>query len=163
MSPVWPIKKKKKGVVMSSVSAINPAVANLLQTLSKVNSPALSSSTVVSALENASPGDLVPLDAAANQLNAVDELLGSTAGSSSSSGINTNGILASLELPLTDSVDSVLKSLSSATNNQGSSSASSTALPGNQLTAANLENAEAAGLLNAGEGSSLSSPLDLIG
>jgi hypothetical protein len=70
---------------MSSASSINPGVENLLQTLSNVNSPALSSSKVVSALEKAPARDIVQLSAAATQLENMDAMFGISDSSSSSS------------------------------------------------------------------------------
>ena len=70
---------------MGSVSSTNPGVADLLQTLSKVGSPLASSSKDVSALEKASPADLVQLSTAAMQLENVDTLFGGTTGANAGS------------------------------------------------------------------------------
>ena len=78
---------------MGSVSSLNPGVENLLQTLSNVNSPVLSSPAAVSALENASPADIVQLSSEANQLQSVDAMFGIPEGSSSP----VNSILSTLE------------------------------------------------------------------
>ena len=66
---------------MSSVSAVNPGIADLLRTFSSGSSPvspALSSTAVQSALEIASPSDLVQLSAQALQLHQVGGLFGSS-------------------------------------------------------------------------------------
>ncbi len=65
-------------------AAINPGVSDLLQTLSNLNSPVLSSPAVVSALEKASPSDIVQLSAEATQLEGVDAMFGITDGSDDS-------------------------------------------------------------------------------
>jgi len=71
---------------MSSVSAVNPAVADLLQVFSKSGSAslstALSSTAVQSALDTASPGDLVQLSTQALQLQQVAGLFGTDPGTS---------------------------------------------------------------------------------
>ena len=61
---------------MGSVSSVNPGVADLLQTLSNENSPVLSNKAAVSALESASPSDIVQLSVAASQLEGIDVMFG---------------------------------------------------------------------------------------
>jgi hypothetical protein len=61
---------------MSTTSAINPGLASLLQTLSNVGSPLLSSPQAVAALQKASPADIVQLSAEATQLESLNALLG---------------------------------------------------------------------------------------
>jgi len=61
---------------MGSVSSVNPGIADLLQTLTNVNSPVMSSKAAVSALEKAPAADIVQLSAAANQLESVDAMFG---------------------------------------------------------------------------------------
>jgi hypothetical protein len=81
---------------MDSVSAVNPGVTSLLQTLSQLNSPILSSSGMATALQNASPSDVVQLSAAALQLQNVDAIFGvSTSSNSDMSSALAN--LASLQ------------------------------------------------------------------
>jgi hypothetical protein len=70
---------------MSSVSSVNPGVADVLQTLSNLDSPVASSQSVVNALEKASPADIVQLSNAATQLQNVDALFGVPAPTSTSS------------------------------------------------------------------------------
>jgi hypothetical protein len=61
---------------MSTTSAVNPGLASLLQTLSKVGSPLLSSPQALAALKKASPADIVQLSAEATQLEGLNALLG---------------------------------------------------------------------------------------
>ncbi len=62
---------------MGSVSSsLNPGLADLFQTLSNIDSPLLPSPAVTSALENASPTDIVQLSLAADQLQNVDAMFG---------------------------------------------------------------------------------------
>jgi hypothetical protein len=82
---------------MSSVAAANPGVANLMQSLSVFNSPALSSQKVKSALEKAPSSDIVQLSMAATQMANVDALFGISNGSPGSSSTNIFSILANLE------------------------------------------------------------------
>lgn len=72
---------------MGSVSSTSPDLSNLLQTLSAespVLSSVLSTPNVQSALEKASPGDLVELSDQALQLQQVGLLFGSPDGTQSS-------------------------------------------------------------------------------
>ena len=98
---------------MGSVSSVNPGVADLLQTLSNVNSPVMSSPTMVSALENAPTADIVQLSSAATQLEGIDAMFGiSTSATSNMSG----DLLAELEASDTGSAtdSSVLSTASPA-------------------------------------------------
>jgi hypothetical protein len=62
---------------MGSVSStLNPGVADLLQTLTNVNSPVVNSPAVVSALEKAPASDIVQLSEEATQLQGMDTLFG---------------------------------------------------------------------------------------
>jgi hypothetical protein len=95
---------------MGSVSSANPGVADLLQILSNAGSPALSStlssSPVQSALQNASPADLVQLSDQALQLQVANDLFGTpdptqtdglfSDSSSSSSSATLDNLLSSL-------------------------------------------------------------------
>jgi hypothetical protein len=65
---------------MSSVSSTNPLLANLLQTLSTVNSPVLSSPAALSAIDNAPPADIIQLSVAATELEGVDAIFGGISG-----------------------------------------------------------------------------------
>jgi len=82
---------------MGSVPSVNPGVANLLQTLSNVNSPVLSSPSVVSALESAPTTDIVQLSQSAAQLETVDMLFGIPNPSVSSGSAALNSLLADVE------------------------------------------------------------------
>ena len=65
---------------MGSVGSVNPGVGDLLQALYNNNSslsPVLSSPSVESALQSASPADKVQLSAQALQLQQTGELFGS--------------------------------------------------------------------------------------
>lgn len=84
---------------MGSVSSTNPGVANLLQTLANVNSPVLSSPAAVTALQNASPADVVQLSDAATELQTVDEMFGASTGSTGS-GSSTANVFANLDSSL---------------------------------------------------------------
>ena len=71
---------------MSSVAATNPGLSSVLQTLSATSpqlSSILSSSTVQSALKNASPQDIVKLSQQALELQQVSSLFGSSIGTQS--------------------------------------------------------------------------------
>lgn len=68
---------------MGSVSSVNAGVADLLKTLSNLDSPVLSSSRVTSALEKAPVADIVQLSMAANQLEGVDAMFGISDGAGS--------------------------------------------------------------------------------
>lgn len=61
---------------MGTVASVNPGVADLLQTLTNLNSPVMSSPAVTKALENASPSDIVQLSVAATQLQGIDAIFG---------------------------------------------------------------------------------------
>jgi hypothetical protein len=103
---------------MGSVSAANPGVTDLLQILSNLNSPVLSSPAVTSALEKAPPADIVQLSMAATQLENVDAMFGI----SNSSNANTNSTFANLENLLTGSTGTSANAqlLSAATSNAAS-------------------------------------------
>jgi len=121
---------------MGSISSVNPGISNLLQTLSNVDSPALSSPSVLSALQKASPSDVVQLSTAALQLENVDAMFGVPNPSSSSSTSALNSLMASLEAPPT--------STPAATNTPVPSAAASTASPAEQAASyqANLQQSE---------------------
>ena len=78
---------------MGSVSSVNPGVADLLQTLSSLNLPALSSPKVTSALKNAPTADIVQLSMAASELESVDAIFGISGGSNT----GTSSALANLD------------------------------------------------------------------
>jgi hypothetical protein len=98
---------------MGSVSSsLNPGVADLLQTLTNVNSPIASSQTVVNALEKAPPSDIVRLSAEATQLEGVDALFGvSSPAASSATNMDT---LFGLPTQSTSSSDNVFQAMENA-------------------------------------------------
>ncbi len=140
---------------MGTVASTNPGLANLLQTLSDVNSPLLSSPSAVSALEKASPSDIVKLTTAATQLEEVTSIFANSDASAfggpeaslfggsenANSGFNT---LNSLESALSESAY--------ASAGQAPAGSSSATLPSNQLAQyqGSLQAAEADALLGAG-------------
>jgi len=81
---------------MSTVSSVNPGLADVLQTLSNLDSPVASSASVKSALEKASPADIVQLSNAATQLQNVDVLFGVPAPTSTSN-TDISNLLDTLE------------------------------------------------------------------
>jgi hypothetical protein len=123
---------------MGSVSSANPGVTDLLQMLSNLNSPVLSSSSVTSALKKASPSDIVQLSMAATQLEGVDAMFGISNGTNAS----TTSPLASLE-------DLVTGSGGASANAQLLSAATSNAASADQLATEQtaLQSAETSALL----------------
>ena len=114
---------------MGTVASTNAGLNDLMQTLTNVGSPlvsTLSSSSVQSALENASPADIVQLSAAALKLQAADEMFGISSTSSASS-------------PLT-ALDSLVS---------GSTSASSSSSDVLAAAEADMQSAESAALFGA--------------
>lgn len=67
-----------------STTAVNPGVSNLLQTLSAIDSPVVSSPAAVTALENAPASDIVEISAEALQVEGVAALFGDSGSSSPS-------------------------------------------------------------------------------
>ena len=139
---------------MGSVSSTNPGLASVLQTLSSLNSPLLSSPNAVSALENASPSEIVGLSAATTQLQEVDAIFGASAASPDTSSGWTS--FTNLEAALTTP-------LSTSPTLPGSSSA---AVPASQIDGyqSSLQAAEADALLDpASAGTPPGSLISLIG
>jgi len=93
---------------MSSVSSVNPGLTDLFQTLSSVDPQLLSSQTLVTALQNAPPSDIVELSASATELQSVDTLFGITDPSSTAS--TSDNLLATLETSLTQPQNSTANS-----------------------------------------------------
>lgn len=95
---------------MGSVSSsINPGVADLLQTLSNVNSPVLNSPAAVSALEKAPSADIVQLSEEATQLAGVDALFGIS--TPSSSAVNNVDTLFGIPTSSPSSSNNILQTL----------------------------------------------------
>jgi hypothetical protein len=138
---------------MGSVStSLNPGVADLLQTLSNVNSPVMSSPAVVSALEKAPAGDIVQLSTQALQLQSMDAMFGLSSGSSGSN-TDMSSLLASLESSATAS--------GTAANGQVASGVLSTASPADQLAnfEAALQDSTTQGLFGTSSNASLTGSL----
>jgi len=140
---------------MGSISSADPGLSNLLQTLSNVNSPVLSSPSVLSALQKASPSDIVQLSTAALQLENVDAMFGVPNPSSSSTSA-LNSLLASLEAPPTSTP---------AATNTTVPSAVSTASPAEQAASyqASLQQSETQTLLGLGPTGTSGSLFDMLG
>jgi hypothetical protein len=130
---------------MGSVSSVSPGIADLLQTLTNLNSPVMNSKSAVSALEKAPAADIVQLSVAASQLEGVDAMFGI----SSSSNTGASGILSALE--------------GSTTSSTGTAAASvlSTASPADQAANAQaaLQSEFTQGLFGTGINNSLSGTL----
>jgi hypothetical protein len=134
---------------MGSIPSVNPGVSDLLQTLSSAESASgstvLSSPAVQSALQNASPGDIVQLSARALQLQEADGLFGSA---------ESTQTAASIILQALNSSKSASTTTSAATSGSTPSSTSSSSTAANALAASQLE--EVTGLFgtntNAGTG-----------
>jgi hypothetical protein len=101
-----------------SSSSINPGVSNLMQMLSSIDSPVLSSQTAVTALEQAPSADIVQLSNDAMQVENLDALFGFSNSPSSS----PSSALASLASSAAES-----GSASSTASAGGSTAAGSTA------------------------------------
>jgi hypothetical protein len=142
------------GAGMGSVSSTNPGLESLLQTLSNLNSPVLSSPTTLSALQKAPAADIVQLSVAATELQGVDEMFGIPDGSNA----GTNSILTNLEDLATGSTGTA----AAATAANGQSAASPAEQLDNYQTA--LQAAETQSLFGTGTTSALSNSLfDLSG
>lgn len=137
---------------MGTVSSTNPGLANLLQTLSNVDSPLLSSQSTLSAIENSSPADIVKLSDAATQLQEVGAIFGDGSQTTPESLFNGSSTFSALEDALTSPSTSTTSSTSGATN---------PAIPTSQLPAyeSSLQSAEADALLDPGPTSSSASSL----
>jgi hypothetical protein len=69
-----------------ATSSVNPGLANLLQNLTNVGLPILSSPKALAALQKASPSDIVKLSVQATELEGVNALFGNASGTSGNSG-----------------------------------------------------------------------------
>jgi len=99
------------GVYMGTVSSsLNPGVADLLQTLTSVNSPVMNSQSVVKALESAPASDIVQLSEEASQLQSVDALFGISSASAPTSTDTLFGITPTA----TTSTNNVLQAMENA-------------------------------------------------
>jgi hypothetical protein len=109
---------------MGTVASVNPGVTDLLQILSNSGSSSLSSTLsspqIQSALQNASPGDLVQLSNQALQLQEVNSLFGGSDPSQTSGLFSTSSPSSS-----SATLDNLLSALYS--SSPGSTSSSSPA------------------------------------
>jgi hypothetical protein len=98
---------------MGSVSSsLNPGVANLLQTLTNINSPVASSPTLASALQKAPASDIVQLSAEATQLESVDALFAIS--SPTTSNVTNMDTLFGLPAQSTSGTNSVFQAMENA-------------------------------------------------
>jgi hypothetical protein len=144
---------------MGSVSTINPGVENLLQTLTNLGSPVVSSPAEVSALEKAPASDIVQLSMEATQLEGVEAMFGMP-----SSPVDMNSA-TNLEELLTGSAGTSTTPQTEA-NTLLTSAALTNASPADQLAVnqANLQASEAQGLLGTGTTDGLTNSLfDVMG
>jgi hypothetical protein len=81
---------------MGSVSSPNPAIANLLQTISAAEPSILSSPSVVSSLENAPPADIIQISTAATQMAGLDAEFGITPTPTDTEATDLNNVLSAL-------------------------------------------------------------------
>jgi hypothetical protein len=117
-----------------------------MQTLSNVNSPVLSPQEI-SALQNASPADVVQLSSAALQLESVDAMFGFSAGPPVSPDANLNSLLANLDAALTSTTPGAVSTADQAAAYQSA-----------------LQAAESAALFGSGSAGGLSGSLfDVLG
>jgi hypothetical protein len=115
---------------VASVASINPGLSDLLQTLANINSPVVSSPAAVSALEKASPTDLVQLSEAAQQLQGLDEMFGIENGIQNGSGVtNLDNLLNNAVGASVASPGSALGSTSTAAATAGSASSTTSSTP----------------------------------
>ena len=122
---------------MSSVSSVNPGVADLLKSLTAINSPVLNSQKAMSALESAPTSDIVQLSSEANQLANIDTLFGlssSSTSSTSSSSSSMSGVLQALESEGTTSTSGTSTSSVLANASPSEQAANAQALIQSELT-----------------------------
>jgi hypothetical protein len=81
---------------MGSVSSSNPAITNLLQTISSAQSPVLSSPAVISSLENAPPADIIQISTAATEMAGIDAEFGITPTPTDTEDTDLNSVLSDL-------------------------------------------------------------------
>jgi hypothetical protein len=142
---------------MGSVSSTNPGVASLLQILTNVNSPVVSSPAAVAGLEKAPASDIAQLSVEALQLQSMDEMFGISNGANQDPGATLTNLLASSEAAAN------AQATSTAT---GSSAASPAPTAAEQMAnyQSALQSAETQSLFGIGTTGTLSNPsLNLIG
>ncbi len=101
---------------MSSTPSINAGLASLLQNLSNINSPILSSPKALAALQNAPPADIVQLSDEAIQLEGLNALFGAAEASGSSQAGSLLSSLLGGGVAGSDDPTNLLSELSSATS-----------------------------------------------
>ncbi len=136
---------------MGAVASTNPGLANLLQTLSNVNSPLLSSPSAVSALEKASPSDIVKLSTAATQLEEMSSIFADS-NASAFGGLDVLSTGTNPGFSTLNSLEAALASSANATAGVAPASSSSATLPSNELSQyqGSVQAAEADALLGTG-------------
>lgn len=88
----------------SQTSSLNPAIANLLENLTAINSPLMQSPQALAALENASPQDIVQLSTEATQIEGLNAMFGIGPDSSSSA---SDSLLSAIYQPPADAVSNL--------------------------------------------------------
>ncbi|MBS1874197.1 MAG: hypothetical protein JSU00_13355 [Acidobacteria bacterium] len=140
---------------VSSTNSSNPMLSSLLETLSNVKSPVLSSPKAMAALESASPEDIVKLSVSATQLESVSLLFGDSSGDGGSTDLSST--LAAIAASLTKSGGSADGTTDASTSGDASSTAAST-------SASDLKTAALRALLGSNSGDSSSdSILSMLG
>jgi hypothetical protein len=81
---------------MGSVSSPNPAITNLLQTISAAEPSILSSPSIVSSLENAPPADIIQISTAATQLAGLNAEFGIAPTPTDTEATDLNNVLTAL-------------------------------------------------------------------
>jgi hypothetical protein len=81
---------------MGSVASSNPAITNLLQTISSAQSPVLSSPAVISSLENGPPADIIQISTAATEMAGIDAEFGITPTPTDTEDTDLNNVLSAL-------------------------------------------------------------------
>lgn len=109
---------------MGTTFSINPALVNLLQNLSNVGSPLLSSPAAMAALQKASPSDIVQLSAEATQLEGLNVILGQPTSDSLLSALYQTGGSAAPTDPLASLEQAPADTSASSTGNGGTALAS---------------------------------------
>ncbi len=116
---------------MGTTSSVNLGLANLVQDLTNIGSPLVSSPTAMAALEKASPSDIVQLSAEASQLQGMSVLFGES-NTATTNPTAADSILSAMypnsgsTTPSTSALDQALADASSGSSTGASSSTPST-------------------------------------
>jgi hypothetical protein len=117
---------------MSTTSSVNAGLASLLQNLSNIGSPILSSPKALAALQNAPPADIVQLSDEAIQLEGLNALFGAAeASGSSQAGSLLSSLLGGPDLSSNDASG----------NSDPANLLTELSIPGSPATEAALQNA----------------------